>query len=54
MVLFSMSDVLDAVAGYTRPLIEGEAVLYAGMLVTLGRLDGHDLTHKVKVLCLQT
>jgi len=35
-------------AGFTRPLIEGEAVLDAGMLVIFGRLDGYDETHKVK------
>jgi len=48
MVLVSMSDILDAVAGFTRPLVEGEAVLNAGMLVIFGRLDGHDQTRKIK------
>jgi len=47
MVLVGMSDILHAVAGFTRPLIKGEAVLDAGMLVIFGRSDGSDETHKV-------
>jgi len=38
---------------YTRPMIEGDAILDAGMLVLVGRLDGNH-THKVKALRLQS
>jgi len=37
MVFVSLSDIVDAVAEFTRPLIEGEAVLDAGMSEIFGR-----------------
>ena len=59
MGVVTFSEILDIVGEYKRPLVEGEGILDAGMLVTVGRLGGNlagsdDHIIQVWALCLQT
>ncbi|KAE8743416.1 hypothetical protein FOCC_FOCC010988 [Frankliniella occidentalis] len=55
MPLVSISDVIDVAGEFKRPLVEGERLLEANLLVTVGRLSSSDSNIvNVWALCLKT